>query len=527
MTMSIDIDKRALLKKLTIATALLPASSTLWAQQKLSKNPFTLGVASGSATHDAVVLWTRLYDQGVFSSNIPNEIIPVKWEISKDEAFAQVVQSGVSQATPDLAHSVHVELSGLPSNQWFFYRFQVGEFTSATGKTRTFAAHNAPADKLKIAFASCQHYELGYFNAYPHVVAEKPDVLLFLGDYIYEYAPGKKGVRTVEGSWCLTLADYRKRYATYKQEKELQEVHACCPWLVTWDDHEVQNDYAGTQEGSMGPSTNFLKRRAAAYQAYYEHMPLKASVLTEGIAGLDKGAEMRIYDNYKFGSLLSLSMLDTRQYRSPQACTPNGKTGSGVLDPKSCELLSDQSRSMLGLQQEQWLEKQLQDGKDHAWNLIGQSTLFGQILLSYADGPKIWNDGWDGYPVTRSRITQQLVKHKVPNPVILGGDVHESWVGYVKEDYGSPASKAVGVEFCGASISSYEGRNTSVRQKRNPHFVFSEGLRMGYTVMEFNKNELNVAIRAVKDHRQKTSEIETLAKFRVPAGAPKIEVQPL
>ena len=167
--MSIDIDKRALLKKLTIATALLPASSTLWAQQKLSKNPFALGVASGSATHDGVVLWTRLYDQGVFGSNIPNEIIPVKWEISKDEAFAQVVQSGVSQATPDLAHSVHVELSGLPSNQWFFYRFQVGEFTSATGKTRTFAAHNAPADKLKIAFASCQHYELGYFLSLIHI----------------------------------------------------------------------------------------------------------------------------------------------------------------------------------------------------------------------------------------------------------------------------------------------------------------------------------------------------------------------
>jgi alkaline phosphatase D len=523
--MNVDIYKRDFLKKLTIATALLPATSTVWAQQKFSKSPFTLGVASGSATHDSVVLWTRLYDQGVFSSNIPNEIIPVKWEISKDEAFTQVVQAGVSQATPELAHSVHVELSNLPSNQWFFYRFKVGDFTSSTGKTRTFAAQGISSDPLKIAFASCQHYELGYFNSYPHLVAEKPDLLLFLGDYIYEYAPGKSGVRTVEGSWCFTLSDYRKRYATYKQDQELQAVHACCPWLVTWDDHEVQNDYAGTQEGSVGPSTNFMKRRAAAYQAYYEHMPLKSSVLTEGVAGLDKGAEMRIYDNYKFGNLLSISMLDTRQYRSPQVCTPNGKTGSGHIDPKSCELLLDDGRSMLGAQQELWLEKQLQNGKDHTWNLIGQSTLFGQILLSYAEGPKIWNDGWDGYPAARTRIVNQLIKHKVPNPVILGGDVHENWVGYIKENYASSASKTVGVEFCGASISSYDGRNTSVRQKRNPHFVFSEGQRMGYTIMDVSKNELNVSIRAVKDHRQKVSEVETLANFKVQTGTSKIEIK--
>ena len=521
--MSTDIYKREFLKKIAMATTLLPATSRVWAQQKFNKNPFSLGIASGSATHDSLVIWTRLYDQGVFGSNIPNEMIPVKWELSKDDGFTQIVQDGVSQATPELAHSVHVELNGLPNNQWFFYRFKVGEFTSSIGKTRTFSAPGAPDQNLKIAFASCQHYELGYFNSYPHLMAEKPDLLLFLGDYIYEYAPGRTGIRTVDGGWCLSLADYRKRYATYKQEKELQEIHASCPWLVTWDDHEVQNDYAGTQEGSVGPSTNFLKRRAAAYQAYYEHMPLRSSVLTEGLAGMEKGAEMRIYDNYKFGNLLSISMLDTRQYRSPQVCTPSGKTGSGVLDPKTCESLRDEGRTMLGLQQEQWLETQLQNGKDHTWNFIGQSTLFGQILLSYAEGTKIWNDGWDGYPASRSKIVSQLIKHKVPNPVMLGGDVHESWVGYIKEDYDSRSSRAVGVELCGASISSYEGRNTSIRQKRNPHFVFSEGQRMGYTIMDVSKNELNVSIRAVKDHRQKITEIETLANFRVPAGAPKIE----
>ena len=178
---------------------------------------------------------------------------------------------------------------------------------------------------------------------------------------------------------------------------------------------------------------------------------------------------------------------------------------------------------MLGPQQEQWLEKQLQNGKELTWNLIGQSTLFGQILLSYPEGPKIWNDGWDGYPVARAKIVNQLIKHRVPNPVILGGDVHENWVGYIKENYALPSSRTVGVEFCGASISSYEGRNTSVRQKRNPHFVFSEGQRMGYTILDVNKNDLNVSIRAIKDHRQRSSDIETLASFRVAAGSSKIE----
>lgn len=523
--MSADIRRRELLKKLAVATTLLPATSNVWAQQKISKNPFTLGIASGSATHDSVVLWTRLYDQGIFSSNIQNEPVPVKWEIAKDGEFAQIVQSGVSQAVPELAHSVHVELSSLPVNQWFFYRFKVGEFTSAVGKTRTFAAPDSNSASVKIAFASCQHYEQGYFNAYTHLVSERPDLVIFLGDYIYEYAPGKTGIRSVDGNWCLNLADYRKRYALYKQEKELQDIHAACPWLVTWDDHEVQNDYAGTQEGSGGPATDFKKRRAAAYQAYYEHMPLKASVLVEGLSGLAKGAEMRIFDHYKIGNLVGISMLDTRQYRSPQECTPSGKTGSGYLDPKSCNGLLDNNRSMLGLQQEQWLEKQFLNAKAHTWNFIGQTTLFGQQIFSNPEGPKIWNDGWDGYPMTRKKIVDQLVKYQVPNPVVLAGDVHESWVGHVKEDYANPNSKAIGVEFCGTSISSYDGKNTAVRQKRNPHFVFSDGARKGYAIMEVTKNELNVSIRVVKDHRQKTTEIETLASFRVQAGVPKVEVK--
>ena len=514
--------RRTLLKELAMATLLLPSAKSAWGQQKLKKNPFELGVASGSATHDSVVLWTRLIDQGFFGSNLPEEIIPVQWELADDESFTRIVKSGVSPAMPSLAHSVHVEIGDLPANRWFHYRFRVGEYSSSVGRTRTFGPTDGVNAPIKVAFASCQNYEQGYFNAYTHLVAEKPDLMLFLGDYIYEYPPGDSAVRTVEGSWCLGLSDYRRRYAFYKKEKDLQAAHACCPWLVIWDDHEVQNDYAGSQEGSSGPSVDFKKRRAAAYQAYYEHMPLRASTLIEGLEGLERGAEMRIYEHYGVGSLIGVSLLDARQYRSPQVCTPGGKSGSGLLDPKSCNDLRDDKRTMLGASQEQWLERQFLSAKQYTWNFIAQSTLFGPCPFETNDGVKIWNDGWDGYPASRSRILDQVVRHEVPNLVVLGGDVHSNWVGYIKEDYDLSNSKTLGVEFCGTSICSRGGRSLNSRQKLNPHFIFSDGFWNGYAIAEVTVAELKVHLRIVKDHRQKESGIETLASFSVKAGSNQI-----
>ena len=522
--MTPDMMRRALLKSVYAATVLLP-SAAAWSQVKLAKNPFALGVASGSPTHNSVVLWTRLFDEGIFSSNIPNQDIPVKWEIALDSQFSKIVKSGFINAVAALAHSVHAEVTDLPANTWFHYRFSAGGHTSRTGKTRTFAAPNsAEQERIKVAFASCQHFERGYYSAYPHMVKENPDLVVFLGDYIYEYAPGKTGVRSHSGNWCIGLSDYRKRYAQYKSEPELQDIHAACPWVTTWDDHEVQNDYAGLNPGSFGPYTDFAKRRAAAYQAYYEHMPLRASVLIEGLTGLEKGAEMRIYGNYRFGNVLNMSVLDTRQYRDVQACTPAGKTGSSTVDPDACDSLNSESRSILGAQQEQWLLKQLEDSADQAWTVIAQTTLFGSMVYRTAEGKKIWNDGWDGYPVTRKRILDGLLKSKVANPVIFGGDVHENWVGYIKEDYANPRSKVLGFEFCGTSITSDDGKNTAARQKNNPHFIYSEGLRRGYSVAEFTKDNLTVTLRAVVDHKAKESDIETLATFKMANGSKKLEV---
>lgn len=519
-------DRRGWLKHLLAATAALPASAA-WAQYSSRNNPFTLGVASGSPTESSVVLWTRLLDEGLLGTRLGEHNIPVKWELAGDSGFTRIVASGVSNAVAALAHSVHAEVGGLPENQWFFYRFRVGDHVSPTGRTRTLAnpASQSPGS-LRLAFVSCQHWEHGHFNAYAHLVADAPDLVLFLGDYIYEGAPRRTAVRSHTGSWCISLSDYRRRHAQYKTDPHLQAAHAACPWVLTWDDHEVQNDYAGLIPGTHGPDTDFPRRRANAYQAYYEHMPLRASSMTEGIEGLSRGAELRIYQSCRHGRLLSLLMLDNRQYRSAQACTRSPGFGSEYIVPQECPTLADENRSMLGAEQERWLERQLASLPAPTWTLIGQSTLFGQRQVSSGgDRPaRVWNDGWDGYPAARARLLQAVQHHGVGNLVVLGGDVHENWVGAILQDYANPRSKALGVEFCGTSITSPNGgRNTQARLKANPHFTYAEGLRRGYGLMDVNAQELLVHLRAVDTVEAPQSEVETLARFRVRAGSAKIE----
>lgn len=522
------IDRRRWLQHLLAATAALPAS-TAWAQYPSSHNPFTLGVASGSPTHQSVVLWTRLIDQGLLGSRLPERDIPVRWELARDAEFKRLVASGVANAVSALAHSVHVEVQELPPDQWFHYRFRVGDHLSRTGRTRTLAdPAGAASTSLRLAYASCQHYEHGYFTAYPHLVADRPDLVLFLGDYIYEGAPRRSAVRSHDGSWCLSLSDYRSRYAQYKADPDLQEAHAACPWVVTWDDHEVQNDYAGLVPGTYGPETDFARRRAHAYQAYYEHMPLRAACLMEGLEGLGSGAELRLYRNVRHGSLVSLSMLDCRQYRSPQVCTPGSAFGSAYIVPELCPELADEARSLLGPQQERWLDAELHGSRAQTWTLIGQSTLFGPRRVISSGGPpqRVWNDGWDGYPAARRRLLDSVKRHATPNLVVLGGDVHEHWVGLIKEDYANPASATLGVEFCGTSLTSPNGgRSTEPRQRLNPHFLYAEGLRRGYGLMNITPEDLTVELRAVRSVESRRSDIETIASFRVRAGSRLIERQ--
>ena len=523
--------RRQLLQWAAISTSAVWLPRIARSRGVLPGNPFVLGVASGSPRHDSVVLWTRLLQPDGTALGAQAGPQAVRWELAHDERFTRIVQRGLAQAMGALAHSVHVEVQGLAADRWYFYRFTVGDAVSPSGRTRTVPAPDAQVSRLRLAYASCQNWQHGYFSAYRHMLAENLDMVLFLGDYMYEYPVTATSVRPAATSatgWALTLDDYRQRYALYKSDADLQAMHQACPWLVTWDDHEVQNDYAGLQEGSSGPvQPSFAARRAAAYQAFYEHMPLRASALTQLLAG---GTEMRIYQRVNYGRLASFYLLDSRQYRDPQVCTRQGKKGASTLNPASCEAWNDPARSLLGAPQEQWLTTELGRAGPQ-WNLLGQQTLFGQRDFQTAKrpGPTLWNDGWDGYSAARTRLTDSLRGQAVPNPVLLGGDVHENWVGRVLADYAQPNSAAVAVEFCGTSVSSNSSGTAAgsalmaEHLARNPHFVYADCERKGFGVVELSPQRLRTSLRVVSDTRQPVTQIETLAAFEVQPGQSVVE----
>ena len=534
------MQRRELLSHAALASAAAQTfwlPSRAWSQTRISSNPFTLGIASGSPTQDGVVLWTRLAPGGFWGvNNLGRDNIAVHWDLAHDESFTRIVMRGQAQAWAQLAHSVHVELGGLEAGRSYFYRFQVGEWTSTTGSTRTLPGDTAP-NRFRIAYASCQRWEHGYYSAYRHMLADQPDLVLFLGDYIYEYPRAAQQVRapnaTSNAGWTLTLDDYRSRYALHKSDTDLQAMHAACPWVFTWDDHEVQNDYAGLAPGDAGPAApDFEARRAAAYQAFYEHAPLRASVLTRALAGLSAkpAAEMRLYSELRLGALGSLYLLDARQYKDALVCTKDGALGSSTVNPAQCPAWNDPARSMLGGAQESWLAQSLaRNANAPGWQIIGQSSLFGaRDFSSPGKAKSLWNDGWDGYSAARTRLTDAIQKAGNKNVVLFGGDVHENWVGHVKVDFSKPASASIATEFCGTSITSRHSASSSnekvpERIARNPHFVFADVEKRGYGLADFSMSKLQVSLRTVSDVTSKEASVQTLAQFDVASGNAMVE----
>lgn len=527
-------DRRRWLQLAAASASTLWLPRSAWSQPHLPGNPFTLGVASGWPTPEGVVLWTRLALSDFWGSNLlPQAPITVRWEVAHDSAFSRIVQSGQAQALPELAHAVHVQVQGLQPQRWYHYRFMVDTAVSPAGRTRTLPAPDEQAKRLRLAYASCQRWEHGYYAAYRHMLAEELDAVLFLGDYIYEYPNAQAAVRrpnrTAHDGWTVTLEDYRSRYALHKSDTDLQAIHAAVPWWVTWDDHEVQNDYAGLQAGDSGPTApqhpgGFAAQRAAAYQAFYEHMPLPVSVLTQGRAGLTTGADMRIYGQVRWGQLAQLYLLDARQYRNAQACGPAGKLGSSFFNPAQCDQWADPARSLLGAAQERWLAQAL-GASAGRWNILGQSTLFGPRNFHLGAGQSLWNDGWDGYPAARQRLVNALRAPAASNPVLLGGDVHENWVGHVLADYSQPGSASVGVEFCGTSITSRSSGTDKLPERlaKNPHFIFADGRQRGYGVAQFTPDRLVTTLRVVDDVQRRDAGVATLASFEVAAGRSRVE----
>lgn len=480
--------------------------------------PFTLGVASGDPLPGGVVLWTRLAPDPLNPDPaMPGGMWPydtaVEWEIATDDRFGNVVRRGSATARPELAHTVHVEAGGLRPGREYFYRFRTAGEISPIGRTRTAAGRYAP--RIRFAVASCQHYEHGLYTAYRHMAKEDLDVVVHLGDYIYEYGEGRKAspdgsVRRHGGPEVLDLAGYRLRHALYRLDLDLQAAHAAAPWIVTWDDHEVVNNYSGELSRRDGPAV-FLRRRAAAYQAYYEHMPLRRSALPHG-------PDMRVHRRISYGGLADFWMLDTRQYRTAPP------VDDGVARPAFDR--ADPSRSMLGADQERWLIGGL-SGSVARWKIIAQQVFFARRNLAFGGGEACNPDSWDGFTASRDRMLRAIAERRITDPVLLTGDVHAAWANELKADFADPGSATLGVELVGTSISS-GGDGSDVREDtattlaRNPHLKFFNGLR-GYLRCELTDAGLRADYRVVPFVTAPGAPISTRAGFRVESGRPGLE----
>lgn len=475
-------------------------------------DPFTLGVASGQPLPDGVVLWTRLAPAPLADGGMPPTPVEVRWEVAADEGFRRVVQHGVARAVPELAHSVHVEVDGLAPGRWYWYRFHAGGAVSPVGRTRTAPAADAAVDRLRFAFASCQQYEQGYYAAYRHMAAEDLDLVIHLGDYIYESSWGRDRVRSHNSPVPATLADYRNRFALYKSDPDLRSAHAAFPWLVTWDDHEVDNDYADDRSQALDPSQLFLTRRAAAYQAYYEHMPLRAW-------SQPRGLHMQLYHRSAFGRLVEFNVLDGRQYRSHQVCPRPGRGGGNVVE--LCPERLDPSLTMLGMEQERWLTQGLARS-GALWNVIAQQTLMAQVDRKPGAGQAFWTDGWDGYPAARRRLLEFVAQRRTANPVVLSGDVHSFWVNDLKPDFDDPRSPPVATEFVSGSISSQGFAQSRLDRvlPDNPHVKFAKSEQRGYVSVELTPQRWIARMRALDDVKDAASGIYTLAAFTLENATP-------
>ena len=479
---------------------------------RFDRDPFTLGVASGDPLPDGVVLWTRLAPDPFTGGGMRGAPVDVDWLVAKDDGMKEVVRSGTYSALPELAHSVHVEVGGLDPDRVYWYRFRAGGAESPVGRTRTAPAAGAAPQALRFAFASCQNYTQGYYTAHAGLAREDLSAVLFLGDYIYEGTARGDIVRDyTKRGWTFSLADYRDRYAQYKTDPDLRAAHAAFPWIITWDDHEVENNYAGGIDKDQASSKFALLLRSFAYQAFYEHMPVRIP--------RPQGPDVTLYRSLSFGDLATFFVLDTRQYRSPEValCREPEQTPSGY-----CPATLDSTRTMLGQHQRSQLLSGL--GASRAgWNFVAQSVRFAQQDSSPEPGRHLFDgvDNWMGYVADRQAILEQFSRTR--NPVVLSGDSHVNFVYDLKRDFGDPRSPAVGTELLGTSISS-EG-DPSVEQTqftpsaKNPQLRFFDNHR-GYVRCTLERTRLTADFRAVSTVRSPTATVRTTASFVVDDGRP-------
>jgi alkaline phosphatase D len=489
----------SLLGLAALTQPLIAEPKWLTSKPRFLSYPFTLGVASGDPLPTGFVIWTRLAPNPLDATATGDEPVPVSYEVAEDIRFQRLVARGGALAHPENAHAVHVDVQGLRSGRPYYYRFHTGDEVSPIGRARTLPDVMAPLDRYKLAVCSCQNYDVGYFKAYRDMIANDVDMIVHLGDYIYEKAYVSP-LRRSPVMDAVTLDDY-------------QAAHAFTSWLLTWDDHEVANDYAADQGENFEDPNAFLIRRAAAYKAYFEHLPLRR-------AATPIGPDAHLFQRVNIGNLLEINMLDTRQYRSDQPCqTPT--EGGWQLIPAECAEAHDPARTILGAEQERWLLGGM-GRMDAKWTVLAQGMLFSKHDYKLGEGELIGSEYWDGYLGSRDRVLDVFEKRKVNNPVIIGGDVHAWYVCDVKRDFDDPASKTIASEFVATSITSGNShwQRNSESIPDNPHIKLYEGRHRGYTLCDVTNGAWTADLRGVGDVLKPELKAETIKRFVVEDGKP-------
>ena len=484
-----------------------PGVTTTKHPARLSGDPFQLGIASGDPLPDRVILWTRLSPAPLTGglAGMPDDQVDVVWQVGTDERFTKVVTQGVATADPARAHTVHVDATGLDPASDYHYRFRVGEWTSPVGRTRTAAA---PGDQLKaltLGVVTCQYFGTGHYGAYHHLLDEDVDLIVHLGDYIYETPIGASDRPVLPNGVPVTLDDYRLRYASYRADPDLRAAHARYPFMLMWDDHEVTNNYSGDHfpDGSVGPD-KVRAQRAAAYRAYWEHLPLRLPA--------PDGPDMTLYRDATFGDLARLYLLDERQYADEPPCrdTVGGDFGD-------CPERTDEGRKYLGDEQDAWFAEASTKG-GVTWNLVGNPTAIAGINSGTAAKPQWVLDGWNGYPAFRQRFLSRLESDEVANPVMLTGDWHTGMVADVHRDPDDLDTPVVAVELMTPAVSSLiDGIDKAI----NPQ-IHHTVERHGYLTVRVEPERLTATFKVLDDVGQADSGIRTDSTWQIDAGGSQV-----
>ncbi len=505
----------------TTTAAATTTTTTTTIPSAIVSDPFSLGVASGDPLADSVILWTRLLPAEV----LPDTDIDIDWDVATDAEMTDIVATGTTPAIAALGHSVHADVKGLEPNTEYHYRFRVGEFETVPARTHTFAAAGTTPEQFRFAFSSCQNWEQGYYAAYRDLVDQGDiDAFVFLGDYIYEYATGgyadERGRTTGQDFECETVEQYRERYALYHGDPLLRAAHALVPWIITWDDHEVDNDYAGASSEDDAGREAFLARRAAGYQAWYEHMPVRLDP--------PSGPDYPIYRSFAHGDLLQFHVLDTRQYRADQQRGAQLVEALGdAVQFRDDELAFSPEQTMLGAEQQQWLVDSI-GASSAIWDVLAQQVfMFGGNAVQGADPPVVVVDTWDGYAGARQALLEAIAP-AVDNLIVLTGDFHSAAVADLRADPFDLTQPIVGSEFMASSISSSFFDDDEVvtglveaALAGNPQLKWFDA-RRGYTVCEVTPDRWHATFRAVADEFDESSPVATITEWEVRAGTPGV-----